>query len=37
MLYYIQTIAKRTKLSWAKSSLNSKGTEDEKLLNISSY
>ena len=31
----MQTTAKRTKFSWAKSSLNSQATENKNWLNIS--
>ena len=32
--YYLQTIANRTKLSWAKSSLSSYDIENKNLLHI---
>ena len=35
MFYYLQIIARRTRLSWAKCRLSSQGTEDKNLLNIS--
>ena len=37
MFYYLQIIAKRTKLSWAKSRLSLQDTEDKNLLKISLY
>ena len=35
MFYYLQIIARRTRLGWAKCRLSSQGTEDKNLLNIS--
>ena len=37
MFYYLQTIAKRTELSRAKSSLSSQDIEDKNLINIFLY
>ena len=37
MFYYLQIIARITRLSWAKSILSSQGTDKNNLLNISLY
>ena len=37
MFYYLQTMAKRIKLSSAKSSWSSKAIEDKNLLKVSLY
>ena len=35
MFYFLETVIKRTKLSWAKSTSSSFAAEEKNLLNIS--